>query len=50
MNLFLASFRFERPLTTVSRDALPFLFMMAAVVLLITYIPWLSIGVLQLLR
>ncbi len=50
MNLFLASFRFERPLTTVSRDALPFLLMMAAMVLLITYIPWLSIGVLQLLR
>jgi len=50
MNLFLASFRFEKPLTTVSRDALPFLLMIAVVVLLITYLPWLSMGVLELLK
>jgi C4-dicarboxylate transporter DctM subunit len=50
MNLFLGSFRFERPLASVSRDALPFLLMLAAVVLLITYIPWLSVGVMELLK
>ncbi len=50
MNLFLGSFRFERPLTSVSRDALPFLLMMAVVVLLITYIPWLSVGVMEWLK
>jgi tripartite ATP-independent transporter DctM subunit len=50
MNLFLGSFRFERPLTGVSRDAFPFLLMMAAVVLLITYIPWLSVGVMESLK
>lgn len=50
MNLFLGSFRFERPLTSVSRDALPFLLMMAAVALLITYVPWLSVGVMELLK
>ncbi|NVM21593.1 MAG: TRAP transporter large permease subunit [Desulfobacterales bacterium] len=50
MNLFLASFRFERPLATVSRDALLFFFMMAAVVLLITYVPWMTVGVLELLK
>lgn len=50
MNLFLASFRFERSLTSVSRDALPFLLMMAAVVLLITYVPWLTVGVMELLK
>ena len=50
MNLFLASFRFERSLASVSRDALLFLFMMAAVVLLITYVPWLTVGVLELLK
>jgi len=50
MNLFLGSFRFERPLTSVSRDALPFLLMLAAIVLLITYVPWLSVGVMQLLK
>jgi tripartite ATP-independent transporter DctM subunit len=50
MNLFLASFRFEKPLTSVSRDALVFLFMMTAVVLLITYVPWLTLGVMELLK
>jgi TRAP-type C4-dicarboxylate transport system permease large subunit len=50
MNLFLGSFRFERPLTAVSRDAFPFLLMMAGVVLLITYVPWLSVGVMELLK
>ncbi len=50
MNLFLGSFRFERPLTSVSRNALPFLLMMAAVALLITYVPWLSVGVMELLK
>jgi C4-dicarboxylate transporter DctM subunit len=50
MNLFLASFRFEKPLTSVSRYALVFLLMMAAVVMLITYVPWLTLGVLELLQ
>ncbi len=50
MNLFLGSFRFERPLTGVSRDAFPFLLMMAAVVLLVTYVPWLSVGVMESLK
>jgi tripartite ATP-independent transporter DctM subunit len=50
MNLFLASSCFERSLASVSRDALLFLFMMAAVVLLITYVPWMSVGVLELLK
>ena len=50
MNLFFASFRFERPLTTVSRDASPFLLIMAGVVLLVTYVPWLTVGVLALLE
>jgi TRAP-type C4-dicarboxylate transport system permease large subunit len=50
MNLFFASFRFDRPLTSVSRYALPFLAMMAAVVLLITYVPWLTVGVLEILK
>jgi C4-dicarboxylate transporter DctM subunit len=50
MNLFLASFRFEKPLTSVSRYALVFLLMMAAVVMLITYVPWLTLGVLGLLQ
>ncbi|MGE5838371.1 MAG: TRAP transporter large permease, partial [Deltaproteobacteria bacterium] len=45
MNLFLASYRFERPLVEVYRYAVPFLLVLAAVVLLITYVPSLTLGV-----
>jgi C4-dicarboxylate transporter, DctM subunit len=43
MNLFLSSFRFERPLTEVYRDTLPFFLLMLVVVLLITYMPFLTL-------
>jgi len=42
MNLFLSAYRFGRPLVKVYRDVLPFMAVQIAVVLLITYIPWLS--------
>ncbi|MDR0411907.1 MAG: TRAP transporter large permease subunit [Treponema sp.] len=42
MNLFLASYRFEKPFTAVCRYVLPFLIIQLAIVLLITYVPWLS--------
>lgn len=45
MNLFLASYRLDKPLVEVYRAALPFLLVLAAVVLLITYVPELIIGV-----
>jgi len=45
MNLFLASYRLDKPLVEVYRAALPFLLVLAAVVLLITYVPGLIIGV-----
>ena len=44
MNLFLASYRFEKPLVEVYRNAIPFLLVLLAVVLLITYVPALTIG------
>ncbi len=50
MNLFLASFRFEKPLMRVSRHTLPFLFIMVGLVLLVTCVPWLTVGVLELLK
>lgn len=43
MNLFLASFRFDRPMLRVARDALPFLLLNAVAVLVITYWPALSL-------
>jgi len=43
MNLFLASVRFNRPLLSVARDTFPFLLLNSLVVLVITYIPALSL-------
>ena len=47
LNLYLAASRFEKPLTTVVRTVLPFLLILAVAVLLITYLPALSVGVLE---
>jgi len=48
LNLFLSASRFDKPLTTVIRTVIPFLLLMAVAVLLITYVPALSLGVLRL--
>jgi tripartite ATP-independent transporter DctM subunit len=42
LNLFLASYRFEKPFTRICRYVLPFLIIQLAVVLLVTYVPALS--------
>ena len=42
LNLFLASYRFDKPVFRVFREALPFLFGLLIVVLLITYVPVLT--------
>jgi tripartite ATP-independent transporter DctM subunit len=42
LNLFLASYRFNKPFTTTSRAALPFLAIQLVVVLIVTYFPGLS--------
>jgi len=47
MNLFLASYRFERPLASIYRSAAPFVAVLLAVLLLVTYWPALVIGNLQ---
>jgi TRAP-type C4-dicarboxylate transport system permease large subunit len=49
LNLFFASYRFDRPLLHVYRAAVPFLLILAFGVILITYVPWLSLGLLELL-
>jgi C4-dicarboxylate transporter DctM subunit len=48
LNLFLAASRFDKPLTVVVRYVLPFLLIMAIAVLLITYVPDFSLGLLKL--
>lgn len=42
LNLFLASYRFKRPLLSVYRAALPMLLILGLGVIAITYIPWLT--------
>jgi len=46
LNLFLSSSRFKKPLPQVYKDAFPFLLIMAVGVLLVTYVPAMTIGVL----
>ena len=48
-NLFLASYRFERPLTEVYKSTLPYSAIVLGVVLLITYVPALTMWLVDLL-
>lgn len=43
MNLFIASYRFNTPITALVRASLPFFMILLVAVLLITYVPWLSL-------
>ena len=47
MNLFLSSYRFEQPLTRVYKYTLPFLIILFAAVLLVTYVPSLTLAPVQ---
>jgi len=49
LNLFLASYRFDKPLAEVSVSVLPMLAIRALGVLLVTYVPWLTTGLLSLM-
>ncbi|MFC2146904.1 TRAP transporter large permease, partial [Acidobacteriota bacterium] len=48
LNLFLASYRFNEPMGKLYKDVLPFFFIQLAAVLLITYLPFLTTGLLSL--
>ena len=50
LNLFLASYRFEKPIVRIYRDVLPFQLVMLASVLIITYVPWLTTALLGVLK
>lgn len=47
MNLFIAMYRFDRPMLEVFRAVLPFVAILVAAVLIITYWPWLSLALLK---
>lgn len=42
MNLFIASYTFERPLTRIYKNVLPYLGVQLVVLVIVTYIPWFS--------
>ncbi|MDR0376767.1 MAG: TRAP transporter large permease subunit, partial [Spirochaetaceae bacterium] len=42
LNLFLATYRFEKPFVQICRYVFPFLLIQLVVVILVTYVPWLS--------
>lgn len=46
MNLFIASYRFGKPLIVLVRACVPFFLVLAAAVALITWWPWLSLALL----
>ncbi len=50
LNLYLAAYRFNEPLGKIYRDVFPFLLLQLVTVLLITYIPILSTGLLKLVK
>jgi len=43
LNLFIASYRFRKPIATLARSAVPFLMLLFAALMLITYVPDLSL-------
>ena len=45
LNLFLSSLRFKEPLPRVYRTVLPFFGLLALVLLLVTYVPELSLAI-----
>ena len=47
MNLFIASYRFKKPLTELYAAAWPFMVVLLVALLFITYVPWLSLGLIQ---
>lgn len=47
MNLFISSFRFKRPVVELYKISLPFLILLLVALMVITYVPWLSTGLLE---
>jgi TRAP-type C4-dicarboxylate transport system permease large subunit len=49
-NLFLASYRFAQPLPRIYQSTLPYTAMLLVAVILITFVPWLSLSLLHALE
>jgi TRAP-type C4-dicarboxylate transport system permease large subunit len=44
MNLLIASYRFKKSMAELYRSTIPFLLVLIVAVLIITYVPWLSLA------
>ena len=42
MNLFIASYTFEKPVMKIVRSILPFLLIQFCILMIVTYVPWFS--------
>ncbi|MBB5348638.1 TRAP transporter large permease subunit [Desulfoprunum benzoelyticum] len=49
LNLFMASYRFERPVIELYRATLPFIALLLLTLVVITYLPWLSLALVHVL-
>lgn len=47
MNLFIASYRFNEPIWSLVRACLPFFLILLTAVLIVTYVPWLSLALVR---
>lgn len=47
MDLFIASYAFDKPVTRVIKEIIPYLLVQVVILLLVTYIPWFSTALLQ---
>jgi TRAP-type C4-dicarboxylate transport system permease large subunit len=43
INLFISSMKFQKPLTFLYRASLPYLVLLLAALLFVTYVPWFSL-------
>ena len=47
MNLFIASYRFNRPVLALYAACWPFMLVLLAALLLITYVPWFTLALVR---
>ena len=47
LNLFLSAYRFKKPVLEVARASLPMLLILLIGVLLITYVPWMTLALVE---
>jgi TRAP-type C4-dicarboxylate transport system permease large subunit len=46
-NLFLSAYRFNQPLVRIYRSTFPYMVILLGAVLLITYVPWITLWLLS---